>query len=75
MKSYINNGVKQILETKPSNHFGEASKKLQSLFFMLRDNSDVFNLFCAKAHTFNYITDTKFTETLVNFLFRDLTQS
>jgi hypothetical protein len=42
---------------------------------MIRENSDVFNLFCSKAHNFIYITNPKFTETLVNFLFRDLTNS
>jgi len=34
--------IERILETKPSNHFGEAFKRIQSLFFMLRENEDVF---------------------------------
>ena len=31
-----------LLDLKPQSHFGEAFKRLQSLFFMLRDNEDVF---------------------------------
>lgn len=32
----------KVLDTKPQSHFGEAFKRLQSLFFMLRENEDVF---------------------------------
>lgn len=37
-----NTRVERVLETRPSSHFGDAFKRLQSLFFMLRDNEDVF---------------------------------
>ena len=43
---------------------------------MIRDNEDVFNLFCKNAKDFKYEYDLNdgFVETMVNFMFRDLTQ-
>lgn len=63
----------RVLEDRPSNHFGEATSKIQSLLFMIRENEDVFNLFCREAKNFYYELNDGFDETLVNFLFRDLT--
>lgn len=40
---------------------------------MIRENEDVFNLFCKEARNFYYELNEGFDETLVNFLFRDLT--
>jgi hypothetical protein len=34
--------VENVLEVNPNAHFGEASKKISSLLFMLRENEDVF---------------------------------
>jgi hypothetical protein len=61
-------------ELNPSNHFGEASKRLQSLLFMIRDHEDVFTLFCANFSSFKPFENESFIETLVNFLYNDLTQ-
>lgn len=72
--SYIETERKdRVLEDKPNNHFGEATSKIQSLLFMLRENDDVFKLFCKEARNFYYELNEGFDETLVNFLFRDLT--
>ena len=62
-----------MLETKPSNHFGEAFKRIQSLFFMLRENEDVFQVFCKNAYRIRYNTNGTFPETLLNYLYNDLT--
>ncbi len=40
---------------------------------MLRENDDVFKLFCKEARNFYYELNDGFDESLVNFLFRDLT--
>lgn len=69
----INTKIERVLEVKPSNHFGEAFKRLQSLFFMLRENDDVFDVFCKNAYRIRYHTNGTFPETLLNFLFNDLT--
>ena len=65
--------TERILETKPQQHFGDAYKRLQTLFFMLRENEDVFEVFCKNAYRIRYHTNGTFPETLLNFLFNDLT--
>jgi hypothetical protein len=61
------------LETKPSNHFGEAYKRLQSLFLMFRENSDVFDIFCKNAYRIRCHPNGTFAETILNYMFSDLT--
>jgi hypothetical protein len=65
--------TERILESKPAIHFGEAFKRIQSLFFMLRENEDVFEVFCKNAYRIRYHTNGTFPEALLNFLFNDLT--
>lgn len=65
-------GVKRVLETKPKTHFGEADSRLQSLLFMLRENEDVFSVFCSNLYRIGYEANGTFPETIVNFLFNDL---
>jgi hypothetical protein len=64
--------IESVLVTKPQNHFGEAAKKLQGLLFMLRENQEVFEIFCKYAHNFKYCGNYNFPHTLVNFIFNDL---
>jgi hypothetical protein len=65
--------IERILVSNPQSHFGEAFKRLQSLFFMLRENEDVFDVFCKNAYRIRYHTNGTFPETLLNYLFNDLT--
>lgn len=67
--------IERILETKPQIHFGEAFKRIQSLLFMLRENEDVFQVFCKNLHKLKQEGYGTFPETVANFLFNDLTQS
>jgi len=73
--SYCIAKVTNELEIKPDNHFGEASKKIQSLLFMLRENEDVYTLFSRKAHKMLNLMNEGFVETLANMIFNDLTRS
>ena len=40
---------------------------------MVRDNEDVFKQFCKHAKNFYYDLNDTFVETMINFMFRDLT--
>lgn len=46
--------IERSLSVKPEEHFGEAFKRLQSLFFMLRENEDVFQVFYKNAYRIRY---------------------
>jgi hypothetical protein len=65
--------VERILEAQPQNHFGDAFKRIQALFFMLRENEDVFDVFCKNFYRIRYHTNGTFAETLLNYLFNDFT--
>ena len=67
--------IERKLEIKPSSHFGEAYKRLQGLFFMLRENEDVFQVFCKNSYRIRYQQFGTFHETLLNYIFNDLTSS
>lgn len=65
--------VERVLDVKPAGHFGEAHKRLQSLFFMLQENQDVFDVFKDNAFKIRYQTNGTFPETMMNYLFNDHT--
>jgi hypothetical protein len=65
--------VQRVLDVKPQGHFGEAHKRLQSLFFMLQESQDVFEVFKKNAYKIRYQTNGTFPETMMNFLFNDIT--
>jgi hypothetical protein len=65
--------IERVLELQSSSHFGDAFKRIQALFFMLRENEDVFDVFCKNAFRIRYHTNGSFPESLINYLFNDLT--
>ncbi|CDW79851.1 rab5 gdp gtp exchange factor [Stylonychia lemnae] len=67
--------TERTLEVKPQVQFGEAFKRIQSLLFMLRENEDVFQVFSQNLYKLSNNLNGSIPETLVNFLFNDLTYS
>ena len=68
---------KRVLQRDLIEQFGSnAPEKLQRLFFMIRENQDVFNVFCERIVQFAYENDGFYlAEFIVHFLFLDLTNS